>query len=279
MRILTYNIQEWQGVDGRVDWHRTARVIAQSGASVVALQEVVDPVDDLSPIADVAATTGMHVAQHGRHAILSHFPIDSQHPCMMPKHGGGAGARCLEARLRLDDGQPLVVYAVHFWWSSEATRLSQIDAVMKHIEGKGDHTHILLGDFNAIAPGERALPHLYLDDAGAGRPPFPSTDRALVEKLPDQYAFVSDATGHSENASHDVIRLVESRGYVDAYRAVGRGNPGTWGPAISESSAIRLDYVFVSPALRAQLKSCRRLDAGLASVASDHYPVLVKLNL
>ena len=43
MRVLTYNIHGWKGIDGRIDVSRLARVIASSQADVVALNEVFHP--------------------------------------------------------------------------------------------------------------------------------------------------------------------------------------------------------------------------------------------
>ncbi len=40
VRVMTYNIQHGEGLDGRIDLVRTAQVIRRSEANVVALEEV-----------------------------------------------------------------------------------------------------------------------------------------------------------------------------------------------------------------------------------------------
>ena len=47
----------------------------------------------------------------------------------------------------------------------------------------------------------------------------------------------------------------------------------------AEFSGMRLDYLFGTPALAARLRSYRVVEGGEADKASDHYPVLVDLDL
>jgi len=281
MWVMTYNIHEWKGIDGQVDWGRIVDVIGESRADIVALQEVVDPLEDRHPLAEITSALDMDVARHGRHAILSRFPIVSQQPHVMPRHGGGTEVRLLEGRLTLAEKQTLTVYAVHLWWSSEVTRLGQTEAVLEHIARNGEHPHILLGDFNSIAPGDPALPHLYVDDPHV-EAPFSTRDERLASELPNLYVYDSDARGSAGSLvpgpKYDVISRVESAGYVDAFRTVGRGERGTCTWLVPETQ-IRVDYIFVPLALQAHLAECWRFDTGLARLASDHYPVLADLSL
>ena len=281
MRIMTYNIHEWKGVDGRVDPERIAGVIHECQADVVALQEVVDPLEGRHPLAEVALALDMVVAHHGRHAILSRFPIISQQPHMTRKHGGGTGVRLLEGRFALAEEQVLTVYAVHLWWSSEVTRLGQIEDGLERITRAAQHPHILLGDFNALAPGDSSLPHLYIDDPDPDvKPPFPTTDERLASELPELYVQVpgeADSAGSNvPGPKHNIVRCVERAGYVDAFRAAGCGKPGTW---LVPEPQIRVDYIFVPLTLRTRLIRCWRFDEGLARVASDHFPVLADLHV
>ena len=279
MRIMTYNIHEWKGVDGQVDPDRIAGVIHEGHADIVALQEVVYPLDGRHPLTKVALALGMEIAHHGRHAILSRFPIISLQPHLTRKHGGGTGVRLLEGRVALAGEQVLTIYAVHLWWSSEVTRLGQIEDGLEQITRREQHPHILLGDFNALAPGDAALPHLYVDDPDV-KPPFPTTNERLSSELPELYVHVPDeadsAGSRLPGPKHDVVRCVERAGYVDAFRVAGCGKPGTW---LVPEPQIRVDYIFVPVTLRTRLIRCWRFDEGLARVASDHYPVLADLRL
>jgi endonuclease/exonuclease/phosphatase family metal-dependent hydrolase len=68
---------------------------------------------------------------------------------------------CIEATVRPADGLPLTVYGVHlaayYPWFSEWWRAHQVRALLRHVRrtAPGDR-HLLAGDFNALAPGDRA---------------------------------------------------------------------------------------------------------------------------
>jgi endonuclease/exonuclease/phosphatase family metal-dependent hydrolase len=220
----------------------------------------------------------MQCAHFGRHAILSRFPIVSHQSHLTPMHGGGTGVRMIEARIALPGSPPLAIYAVHLWWSSEITRLGQIGHGLAQIARREPHPHILLGDFNALAPGDAFLPHLYVDDPES-EPPFPTQDERLAEELPDLYTYEPERAVTDKSLpypKHDVVARVESAGYVDAFRAAGHGELGTW---LVPDAQIRVDYIFVPSTLQRYLARTWRLDTGLARVASDHYPVLADVRL
>ncbi|NED93920.1 metal-dependent hydrolase [Phytoactinopolyspora alkaliphila] len=87
LRVMSYNIQHARGVDGDVSVHRVAHRIAESGADVVALQEVdvhwstrSDLRDQASELADLL---GMH---------MYFAPIYSFEPGYDPENPGGEGS-------------------------------------------------------------------------------------------------------------------------------------------------------------------------------------------
>ena len=60
LRIATYNIHRGRGMDRRVNILRTAKVIADFGADLIALQEVVGPgPDGMGQAEEIAAQLGM----------------------------------------------------------------------------------------------------------------------------------------------------------------------------------------------------------------------------
>lgn len=93
LRVLTYNLHHGEGVDGRVDLGRIARIIRESRADVVALQEVdvsTERTGRVDQAAEYIRLTGMH-GQFGK-------AIDFQ---------GGAYGMMLLSRW------PLADFAVH----------------------------------------------------------------------------------------------------------------------------------------------------------------------
>ena len=64
LRVLTYNIHIGKGLDGKLDLERIARVIRDSKADVVALQEVdvkTRRTENVDQAAELARLTNMHV--------------------------------------------------------------------------------------------------------------------------------------------------------------------------------------------------------------------------
>src|SRR5687768_15481548 len=65
LRVLTYNIHHGEGVDGRLDLERIARVITAEEPDLVALQEVdvkTRRTGGVDQAAELARLTGMHFA-------------------------------------------------------------------------------------------------------------------------------------------------------------------------------------------------------------------------
>ena len=102
---------------------------------------------------------------------------------------------------------------------------------------------ILVGDFNAVAPGE------FVDSARAQLAPPAMTQ---------------------------VIARMLAAGYVDAQAIGGRSARESWS---SNHPIMRIDYVWLSPELQPKLVSCERWDTPLSRVASDHFPVLCELSI
>src|SRR5690242_4466409 len=86
LRIMTYNIHHAEGLDGKVDTERIAKLINDEKADLVALQEVdrgAERTKKRDLLAELAAATGMKMGfgkniplQGGEYgtAILSKFP-------------------------------------------------------------------------------------------------------------------------------------------------------------------------------------------------------------
>jgi exodeoxyribonuclease-3 len=141
--------------------------------------------------------------------------------------------------------------AVHSAWS-ERQRLLEMQSLLTSIEAHQHGFHLVVGDFNTIAPGER------LD----------------MTKLPFRLRpFIWMSLGRIR---WKTIQTILDRGYADAYRQHHAGEAGmtfpTWDPHV------RLDYAFVPSAFVARVRACDVLGGDKARAASDHFPLLVDVD-
>ena len=118
-RVMTYNIHHGEGLDGKVDLERIAKVINDANADAVALQEVdknTERTGGIDMAADLAKRTNMHFAfganldfQGGKYgtAILSKHPIDSVENHVLKQARDGEPRGVLQAVLDVGQGQVL----------------------------------------------------------------------------------------------------------------------------------------------------------------------------
>ena len=156
MRLLTYNIRE--GGVGRAEL--IAEVIKAASPDVVALQEARDP----AVVERIAGLAGFRFSgsrlSHST-GFLSNVPVLSygwRHP---PR------TRHALLEVSLADGFPrLFVLHLRAWFSnwSERRRARELRGLLDGIQQqliREEHAfafHVLAGDFNALAPGERFDP-------------------------------------------------------------------------------------------------------------------------
>ncbi len=131
LRILTYNIHHGEGVDGRLDLQRIARVILLAEPDIVALQEVDQNVERTARVdqpAELARLTDMHVifgknidlegGGYGN-AVLSKRPATRIDNLKLPALRNAEGADDREQRGALivevstEAGGPLMFIATH----------------------------------------------------------------------------------------------------------------------------------------------------------------------
>src|SRR6266699_4594536 len=157
--------------------------------------------------------------------------------------------------------------------------------------------HMLMGDFNAVAPGEsiktsallsyflnptQAYPKQNSDSAAQAELDLAirSSIRAL-EALPGN-TFLSAITDSASllYAPSASLELLDEAGYVDCYRRINPRSPGLTYP--SPIPAGRIDFIFASPELAPRLSTSYVVvkAAGVAGYeASDHLPVFAEFAL
>lgn len=160
LTVLSYNIRHGRGMDDVVDLERIAEVIDETGADVVALQEVdnqtrrTDGVDQAAALAELLE---MHHAfgraidhQGGEYgnAILARYPIErvANHPLEQVEAAEERAA--IAARIRLPDGERFTLISTHLDNRHERNRLAQIDTINR-ILADDDEPALLVGDINA----------------------------------------------------------------------------------------------------------------------------------
>jgi endonuclease/exonuclease/phosphatase family metal-dependent hydrolase len=106
IRIMTYNVSNCAGFDGRSQPDRIAGVIGQSAPDIVALQQIDVQTGDLSRLADKLGMHSYGAPETSANAFLSYYPLKS-----VRNHDLGDGGRCQRADLD-HNGQRLHLFNV-----------------------------------------------------------------------------------------------------------------------------------------------------------------------
>ena len=247
LKLLSYNIRF--GGLGREN--ALAEAIKAIAPDLVVFQEATHP----AVIEQLSKTTGMSFwAARVNHSIgyLSRKEI-AYHEWHYP-----AGAKHSFLELVPADGNARI-FGLHlsarFSKWDEQRRAREIRSLLKGIERHQEGFHVLVGDFNTLAPGEV----LELDR-------LPAWIRGLI--------WIS-----GRKLQRETIQHVLDAGYVDGFRTLHKDDTGytfpTWDPHV------RLDYVFVPKPFANRLVACEviREPPEVIKTASDHCPLLAELNL
>lgn len=298
LRVLTYNIL--LGGDRRHDL--ITELLERSGADVIALQEVSDVsfAQWLADHLDMALVIGEPSdGSELNVALLSRLPVLSwrnrRHPGRMLRshldceiEAGVAGSRqrlrihCLHLAARFGERA-----------NGETRRMRELSSVLEGVEEGGPVPHIIVGDFNAVAPGDAvgatiffrkmtelrraglvvALPdgtvgprrrHLVgdgLDSAWAKMGIDPRLDISVPD-LPRVVGALSGPVPSNPLLDRVFGRIIDRRtvrrlltlGYTDCYRAT---HPRARGfTCATWVPAARIDYAFASPALAPRMERC-----------------------
>jgi len=244
LRLLSYNVRF--GGAGRES--QLAAVIKDADPDLVVLQEATDT----RVVERLSEETGLKTwaAHKGRSiAYLSRVPV-KRHEWHRPR---GSRRHFMEIEL---EGSSLVVFgihlsAVHSFWT-ERRRMRELRSLLAWVETRGAGVHVMVGDFNTLAPGE-------LLDA---------------QKLPPRLRALVWLSGG--RVRYQTIQNLLAAGYTDAFRRLHPEDLGhtfpTWDPHV------RLDFVFTPTRHELRVNDCRVLaDNPKVKEASDHFPLLAEL--
>lgn len=246
LKLLSYNIR----FGGRRREALLAKVISAVSPDLVVFQEATDTrvVEALAKETDYPFWSAQRAHSI---AYLSRLEI-SYHEWHYP---AGAKHSFLEIVLA---GSETRIFGLHlsaiFSKWSERRRTREIRALLKGIERHQSGFHVLVGDFNTLAPGE------ILDVRR-----MPAWIRALV--------WMS-----GRDIQRETIQAMLDANYADAFRQLHKDVKGytfpTWDPHL------RLDYVFVPASFVDRLKACEVIsDPPEVARASDHFPLLASLSV
>ena len=246
LSLLSYNIR-FGGAERQA---LIAEVIRAVSPDLVVFQEATDP----TVIAGLARATGLRLwgAQPGHSTgFISRVPVTHY------TWHRAAGARHAFLELVLGDDRSRV-FGLHlsarFSKWDERRRAREIRALLHGIEEHQHGFHVLVGDFNTLAPGER------LETAR-----MPGWIRGLI--------WLS-----GRDLARETIQVMLDAEYDDAFRALHPGEAGytfpTWDPHV------RLDYLFTPARFTSRVTACEVVtEPATAATASDHFPLLARLEL
>jgi exodeoxyribonuclease-3 len=244
LRILSYNILK--GGVGRESL--IASIISAQQPDIVILQEayrseVVERLARTCEFEHFASSPGHSVAFLSRIAIAGHLWRRTRW--------------AKRAYLELVTATDVTIYGVHLSAVhsnlTEQRRAHELRMLLGSLERRQHGLHVVTGDFNTLAPGER------LD----------------MNRLPPRLRALAWVTGKS--IRWITIRMMLEAGYVDGYRKF-HGDEGytftTWDPHV------RLDYAFVPEPFKGNLQRCEVVrDHPAVKQASDHFPLVSELTL
>lgn len=303
VRVLSYNI-----LIGGI--HRVGPltgIIAACNPDIVGLIEAIDE----HVVEELANNLGMEYRLSGRAkdeegwqgAILSRLPIISTR---MHSNTIITKQPLLEVCVEGSDREPLTVFVTHLtadfskFWIANRKRQKEVHEILRIMKQKEGAKHLLMGDFNSIAPGEPLQgssflkyvtnPELYRQlkpDASIQAPnldfvlpPMLRIIKPLLELVPRSKILraIVDILSFLYAPRGGFNQLKKAR-YVDCFRAINPGKLGfTWPAPIP---AGRVDFIFASPELAPYLTASTVL-AGDNDVnvreGSDHLPIFAEFS-
>jgi len=241
LRLMSYNIR-FGGI-GREE--RIADVIRQVDPDIVALQEATRE-DSVRQIAELTGMPHWAAKQGYSTAFVSKVPIGSYEW----HHHDHLQRAFLEIEL---DG--IRIYTVHLRAThsnyTERGRMREVRALLDCIKTDSKDFHVLVGDFNTLAPGELLN----------------------MQKLPMRYRILAMVLGG--RVTYRTIQIVIDAGYIDCYRRLNTDHGVTfpaWEPHV------RLDYVFTPKEYADKVLNCNVFtEITEPAKATDHLPLVAKI--
>lgn len=164
IRVLSYNIHHAEGIDGKLDLERIARVIAAAKPDIVALQEVDQKTERTHKVdqpTELARLTGMAVAFGGNirlqggaygNAVLSKYPLKRHENQALPCFKEGEQRGVLEVEMEVPGlAEPLLLLATHLdHRADDRERVASARQINERAAKAGQRPMLLAGDLNDV---------------------------------------------------------------------------------------------------------------------------------
>ncbi|HLG64032.1 MAG TPA: endonuclease/exonuclease/phosphatase family protein [Ktedonosporobacter sp.] len=317
-RIVSYNILTG-GYNARASGTRARRIneltkiLRAAQPDIAGIVEATHPGMQQKPliIEEIAETLGMQLVLGGeathyhdyRLAFLTRLPIIHTHIHPRP---GILNKPLLEVCVEEAGGEHLTAFVTHLSAAFNRGRAGghirlreaqEIMRIMAPLRAQ-KQPHMVMGDFNSLAPGDPFQAHLllryltWLDKRRQGHkladghphldvvvPPELRILNPLLRAIPRNRVLSTlfDAAA-AIYAPRGSIKLLRNAGYVDCYRHLHPHTNGFTCPATLPAG--RIDYIFVSPDLASRLVTCDVITEGEGipgNHASDHLAVTATL--
>jgi len=240
IRVVTYNVHKCQGLDRRVRPARIAAVLRETGADVIALQEVVSVEDD--------ARRELHQARFIADELGYEFRLGENR-----KHGGGAYGNVVLSRLPFE-------------------RFCNYDITWRWREPRG----CLRADVRTSLPGEPVL-HLFNVHLGTAFIERRHQGRKLVSesilrdgRLEGPRVVLGDFNEWTHGLASRLLGEELQSADLRQHLRTRRTYPGAF-------PLLHLDHVYHDRALELERLSLHRSRTAL--VASDHLPLVADFRL
>jgi exodeoxyribonuclease III len=246
LKLLSYNIR----FGGQDRGKKIAEVIAAVAPDIVVFQEAYTP----RVIEQVAADANLKI-WGGREAHSIAFASRIEIADYKWHYPAGSTHSFLEIVLGDKHSR---VFGLHlkprFSKWSERQRNREIRSLLEAIKHYQEGFHVLVGDFNTLAPGERFQLHK-----------MPYWIRALI--------WLS-----GRDIKRETVQTLLDSGYVDCFRHLYPNDIGHTFPVWN--THVRLDYAFLPKRYIERLKSVEIIKhPPIVTTASDHFPLLVEIEM
>lgn len=299
-RIMTFNIL----IGGASRLDQLTQMIRACDPDVVGLVEATDD----RVVQKLAHNLHMHYRLSGRFnghiwqsAVLSRLPIITtkidENP-VLAKHP------LLQVTVEESNARQLTIVVAHLTaafskgWRANAMRQREAQALLNAMSSIREKPHLVMGDFNSIAPGERIQidslvyymthPSLYYQlhpetlvgppDLNFVLPSYLRPLKPILEMVPhSQFLRSLLNTLRFVYTPRGGIDVLLKAGYIDCFRLLNQQDEGFTWPAQMPSG--RVDFIFASSELMSSIKKCSVVRLGieeLSKKASDHLPVIAE---
>ena len=307
-----YNLHEKSG--RRV--HQLVKIIRSTQPDVVGVVEATNPRVTQKPlvIEELAEQLGMQLVMGGdathstdyQLALLTRLPVVHT---KIHKRPGLFTRPLLEVCVEESNGQHLTVFVTHLsaafskGWAGHAIRVREVREILYITAPLREQgvPHVLLGDFNSLAPGDPfkasfLLRYVVEQDSKKQNWSLADGHPHLNSVVPPRLRFLTlllhiiprsmllsslfDAVAWFY-APRGSIALLLKAGYIDCYRHIHPRARGFTCPA--SAPAGRIDYIFASPSLAKHLETCYVVTKGEDMLpgadASDHLAIAAEFGV